>query len=179
LLDGVGEGLRGEHRCEAGEGNVGSDEEDRRRDGDGCGGGEMAALRAEEPRYCWAKAECECCESGGKAERGEAGAGEVEETGHGEGVVADAAAGEEIADVGHEGEVTRCPETVGECDSDGDAQDGEDGVCSGDQTARGWVEGEGLFGAGEGCGEEDQEWEVHGEGVVLLVGGQREEDQDE
>ncbi len=44
-------------------------------------------------------------ERGGKAEGGEGGAGEVEEVRHGEGVVADVAVGEEIADVGDEGEV--------------------------------------------------------------------------
>ena len=36
-----------------------------------------------------------------------------------------------------------------------------------------------LLGAGEGGGEEDQEREVGGEGVVLLVGGEGEEDEDE
>ncbi len=38
---------------------------------------------------------------------------------------------------------------------------------------------EGLLGAGEGCGDEDQEREIGGEGVVLLVGGEGEEDEDE
>ena len=92
----------------------------------------MTALGAEEPRYCRTEAECQSCERGGKAQSGEAGAGEVEEARHGEGVVADAAVGEEVSDVGHEGEVARCPETVGECDCDGDAEDGEDGVSRGD-----------------------------------------------
>ena len=36
-----------------------------------------------------------------------------------------------------------------------------------------------CFGAGEGCGDEDQEREIGGEGVVLLVGGEGEEDEDE
>ncbi len=54
------------------------------------------------------------CEGGGKSEGGEAGAGEVEEVRHGEGVVADAAVGEEVADVGDEREVAGGPEAVGE-----------------------------------------------------------------
>ena len=48
--------------------------------------------------------------------------------GHGEGVVSYAAVGEEVADVGDEGEVARGPEAVGEGDGDGDADDGEGGV---------------------------------------------------
>ena len=99
--------------------------------------------------------------------------------GHGEGVVADAAVGEEVADVGDEGEVAGGPEAVGEGESDGDAEDGEGGVGEGDPAAGGFVFGVGVFGAGEGGGDEDQEREVGGEGVVLLVGGEGEEDQDE
>ena len=132
LFNGVGEGLRGEHGGEASEGDVGGDEKDRRRDCDGRGGGEMSALGAEEPRDRWTEAECQRCKRGGKTESGEAGAGEVEEAGHREGVVADAAVGEKVADVRHEGEVARCPEAVGECDCDRNAQDGEDAVSSGD-----------------------------------------------
>ena len=49
-----------------------------------------------------------------QAKRGEAGTGEVEEVGHGEGVVAYAAVGEEVADVGNEGDVAGGPEAVGE-----------------------------------------------------------------
>ena len=37
----------------------------------------------------------------------------------------------------------------------------------------------GGFGAGEGGGEEHQEREVGGEGVVLLIGGEGEEEEDE
>ena len=36
-----------------------------------------------------------------------------------------------------------------------------------------------VFGVGEGGGDEDQEREIGGEGVVLLVGGDGEEDEDE
>ena len=75
-----------------------------------------------------AEAEGERGERGGKAQGGEAGAGEVEECGHGEGVVADAAMGEEVADVGDEGEMAGGPEAVDEGDGDGDAEDGEGGV---------------------------------------------------
>ena len=39
--------------------------------------------------------------------------------------------------------------------------------------------GVGGFGAGEGGGEEHQQREIGGEGVVLLVGGEGEEDEDE
>ena len=118
-------------------------------------------------------------EGGGESEGGEAGAGEVEEARHGEGVVADAAMGEEVADVGDEGDVARDPETVGESECDGDAEYGEGRVGDGDPEARGFVFGVDVFGVCECYGDEDQDREVGGEGVVLLVGGEGEEDEDE
>src|ERR1035438_2281115 len=42
---------------------------------------------------------------GGQTQRGKAGAGEVEQAGHGEGVVADATMGEQVANVGQRGDV--------------------------------------------------------------------------
>ena len=48
-----------------------------------------------------------------------------------------------------------------------------------DPATGGVVFGVEPLGADEGCAEEDQEWEVGGEGVVLLVGGEGEEDEDE
>jgi hypothetical protein len=98
---------------------------------------------------------------------------------HREGVVADVAVGEEVADVGNEGEMAGAPEAVGEGDGDADSDDGEGGVGEGDPTAGGVALGEGVFGVGEGCGDEDKDGEVGGEGVVLLVGGDGEEDEDE
>ena len=94
-------------------------------------------LRAQEPCCGGADEEGEGGEDGGKAQGGEAGAGEVEEGGHGEGVVADAAVGEEVADVGDEGDVAGGPEAVGEGEGDGDAEDGEGGVGDGDPAAGG------------------------------------------
>ena len=58
---------------------------------------------------------------------------------HGEGVVADAAVGEQIADVGDEGEVAGAPEAEAEGDGDGEAEDGEGGVGDGDPAAGGLV----------------------------------------
>ncbi len=103
LLDRVGQVLRGEHGGEADEGDVGGDEEDGGGEGDGDGGGEVAALLAEQPGDGRAEGEGEGGEGGGQAQGGEGGAGEVEEVRHGEGVVADAAMGEEVADVGDKG----------------------------------------------------------------------------
>ena len=58
--------------------------------------------RAEHPGDGGSEGEGGEGERGGQAQRGEAGAGEVEEAGHGERVVADAAMGEQVADVGDE-----------------------------------------------------------------------------
>ena len=179
LLDFGGDGLRGEHGAEADEGDVRGDEEDGGGESDGAGGGEVVAFGAEEPGDGGAKGKGEGGKGGGESERGEAGAGEIEEVRHGEGVVAYAAVGEEVADVGDEGEVAGGPEAKEERDGDGKADDGEGGVGDGDPAAGGAVFRVGGFGAGEGCGDEDEEWEVGGEGVVLLIGGDGEEDQDE
>src|SRR5271156_1064583 len=124
----------------------------------------MAALRAEEPRCGRAKSEGEHGKARGEPEGGEAWTGEVEEGGHGEGVVADTAMGEEIADVGDEGEMAGGPEAVGEGERDGDAEGGEGGVGRGDPTTCGTVFGVGVLGTGEGGGDEDQERKVRGEG---------------
>ena len=81
--------------------------------------------------------------------------------------------GEEFADVWDEGEMARGVEAVGEGRGDGEADSGEGGV--GEEQGC-WLFVVGcwltcvLFGAGEGCGEEHQEREVRGEGVVLLIG---------
>ena len=151
---------------------------------DGGGGGEMAVagaeqLGAEGPGDGGAEGEGGEGERGGQAEGGEAGAGEVEERGHGEGVVADAAMGEEFSDVWDEGEMARGVEAVGQRSGDGEADGGEGGVSEGDPAAGGFFCVVGGFGAGESCGEEHQEREVGGEGVVLLIGGEGEEEEDE
>ena len=65
----------------------------------------MTLLYAQEPCGGRTDGEGDGCEGGGEPECSEAGAGEVEEVRHGEGVVAYAAMGEEITDVGDEGEV--------------------------------------------------------------------------
>ena len=64
----------------------------------------------------------------GQSEGGEAGAGEVEERGHRERVVAYAAMRQERADVGHERDVARGPEAVTEGGGDGEAEEGEGGM---------------------------------------------------
>ena len=184
LLDTCGHVLRGEHGCEADQGDVGGDEKDGGGEGDGGGCSKMAVAcveqsGAEGPGHCGANGEGREGERGGKAEGGEAGAGEVEERGHGEGVVADAAMGEEVADVWDEGEMARGVEAVGEGRGNRETDEGECGVGKGDPAARGFRCVVCVFGAGEGCGEEHQEREVGGEGVVLLIGGEREEEEDE
>ena len=75
--------------------------------------------------------------------------------GHGEGVVAYAAMGEEVSDVGDVREVAGGPEAVGEGGCGGDSDDGEGRVGDGDPAAGGLVFVVGVLGAGEGCGDED------------------------
>ena len=99
----------------------------------------MASLCAEGPCCCRADEKRKGCEDSGESEGCEAGACEVEERGHGEGIVADAAVGEEIADVRHEGDVAGGPEAVGEGEGDGEAEDSEGGVGGGDPAAGGFV----------------------------------------
>src|ERR1700733_3632642 len=137
------------------------------------------ALAAKYPGEGGTEGEGQGCERGGETQGSEAGAGEIEEMGHGERVVSYAAMGEEVADVGDEGEAAGAPETVGQGDGDGEADDGKGGVADDYPAAGRLVFVVEALGAHEGGAEEDEEWEIGGEGVVLLVGGDGEEDQDE
>src|SRR5882757_2629609 len=74
----------------------------------------MTPLHTQPPRYGRTKKESKCGERGRKTQRGEAGTGEVEEVRHRECVVADAAMGEHLADVGNEGQAARAPQAVDE-----------------------------------------------------------------
>ena len=95
-------------------------------------------------------AKAKAASAAGRRRAAKDGAGEVEEVRHGERVVADAAMGEEVADVGDEGEMARGPEAVGEGDGDGEADDGEGGVGEGDPAAGGFVFGVGCLRRGRG-----------------------------
>ncbi len=143
----------------------------------------MSVFGPKEPCCGRADEKGEGSEDSGEAKGGKAGAGEVEESRHGEGIVADAAVGEQVADVGNEGDVARGPEAIGEGERDGDAEDGEGGMGCGDPAAGEFClrvcSGEGLLRAFEGGGDEDEEWEVRRKGVVLLIGGEGEEGKDE
>ncbi len=123
--DGVGHGLGAEHGLEAGEGDVGGDEEDGEGEGDADGGGEVLLLEAQEPAGSGADEQGDGGENGGQAQRGKGRAGEVEEVGHGERVIAYGAMGEQGADVGDVGQVARDPESPGEGDGGEHADDGE------------------------------------------------------
>src|SRR3984885_2885689 len=139
----------------------------------------MTALQAEKPGYGGAEQKGPSSQNGGETKRSEAGSGEVEESRHGEGIVANAAMGEEIADVGDEGFVAGDPEAIDKSERDGAAEDGKGGVGGSDRTACGAVFGVDGFGSGESGGHEDQEREGGGEGVVFLIGREREEDENE
>ena len=91
---------------------------------------------------------------------------------HGEGVAADGAVGEEVADVFHEGKAARGPKAEGEGGGDGEAE-GSVGDVRGEECAGG-VAG---FGLCECDAEEHQQRGIGGDGVVLLVGGEGEEDE--
>ncbi len=116
----------------------------------------------------------------GRRSAAKRGAGEVEEVRHREGVVADVAVGEEVADVGDEGEMAGAPEAVAEGDGDTAKpmsmkatwakviQRRED--LSVAKVLSAWARAAAM---------QYQKREVGGEGVVLLVGGDGEEDQDE
>jgi hypothetical protein len=126
---------------------------------------------------------------GGQAQRGKRWAGEVEEVGHGERVAAHAAVRQQGADVGHEGQVARVPQAPAEGRGGREhADDGEDGLRAGEPA----VESSGLllgpfvrvpsgravlFNAGQHAGDEDEQRRPDREGVVLLVGGDGEEEQ--
>ena len=135
----------------------------------------MAAFGAKNPRDGGPEGAGDSSQRGGKAQSGEAGTGEVEEVRHGEGVVAYVAMGEEVADVGDVREVAGAPEAVGEGDGCGEADEVKVAWATVIQRRARFVFGVGALRAGEGGGEEYQEREVGGEGVVLLVGGEREE----
>ena len=177
LDDGVGELLGTEHGLEAGEGDVGGDEEDGGGEGDADGGGEVLAFQAQEPAEGGADEEGEGGHDGGQAEGGEGGSGEVEEVGHGEGVSAYGAVGEQGADIGDVGEVAGVPQSPGEDRGREHADDGEDGMSA--REPGGGERGVAVVGsaveiavflhAGEDGGDEDEQRGPDGEGVVLLI----------
>src|ERR1700727_2869268 len=139
----------------------------------------MTALQAEKPGYGGAEQKGHSSEIGGEAKRSEAGSGEVEQSRHGEGIVANAAMGEEITDVGDERFVAGDPEAIDKSEGDGDAEDGNGGVSGSDRTACRAVFGVDVFSPGESGGHEHEKREIGGEGVVLLVGREGEEDENE
>ena len=115
FCDFVGEVFGGEHGGEAAEGDVRGDEEERAGEGDGECRGEVCARRVRRIQAAAGpRAKAMRARAAGRRRAAKDAAGEVEEVGHGEGVVADAAVGEEVADVGDEGVVAGGPEAVGE-----------------------------------------------------------------
>src|SRR3982751_3172437 len=84
----------------------------------------MAALGPEPPRSHGTHCEGDRRNRGGETQGGEAGSGEIEEVGHGEGIVAYAAVGEEFADIRDEGEFAGAPEAVAQCRCGGDTDHG-------------------------------------------------------
>ena len=156
LLHGVGEAAGREHGGKACERYMSCDEEGSRSESDSYGRSQVPALRAEKPSDGRAGKESYGGKRGWETQCREAGTGEVEDAGHGEGVVAYAPVGEDIADVGNEGQVAGAPEAVDQRDGNGHAEDGEGGVGDGDPASRGGVEGEGLLGVGEGDGKENE-----------------------
>ena len=179
VLDANGKVFGGEDGCEAGQGDVSGNEEECAGEGDAGGGSDVAALHAKSPGDGWAEAKSQEGEDGGEAEGGEGLAGQVEQMRGGEGVVADGAVGEEVADVWNEGEVAGVPEAVGQGGGDQCSENGEGGVGEADVAAAGFVDRVGLLGAGDGGAGEEEDGEPGREGVVLLVGGEGEEEEDE
>ena len=142
----------------------------------------MPTFEAQKPPYSRTNEQSDGGEGRGKAQGGERCAGEIEEVGHGEGVVAYAAVGEQGANVVHEWQVARVPESPGEGCGDEDANDGEDSLRTGEPPGgeqglgRACAAGQAVFGSAaffsacEDGGDEDEERRPDGEGVVLLIG---------
>ena len=121
-------------RFETHQRDVRSDEDDRRGEGHGDGGFEGVTATAKTPGGDGSEQEGEGGEDRGQAQGGEGWAGEVEEMRHGEGVVAHAAMRHERADVGDEGQMTRLPQSPGEQDRGGNANDHEEDLRAGEPT---------------------------------------------
>ena len=163
--DGVGHGLGAEHGLEAGKGDVRGDEEDGQGEGDADGGGEVLLLQAQQPAGGGADEQSDGGEDGGQAQRGKRGAGEVEEVGHGERVVANGAMRQQGADVGDIGQIARDPESPGEGGGGEHADDGEGGLRAGEPGGgeQGVLPGGApvrgaavFFDAGHDAGDEDE-----------------------
>ena len=83
-------------------------------EGDADGGGDVLALEAQQPAAAGPDEQGDGGQSGGQAQRGKGRAGEVEEVGHGERVVAHGAMRQQGADVGNVGQIARVPKAPAE-----------------------------------------------------------------
>src|SRR5665213_3393313 len=179
VVDSFREIVRGKHRGEAVERGVRGDEEDGAGKRDGDGGSKVLAATAEQPPSGGADREGEESKACGESQRSEGRAGEVEEVGHGERVVAHAAVGEQVADIWNESKRAGAPQAVSKRGGNGEADDGV-GDVSGEEGLQGPVfRVRNALGASDGRADQHQQREVDGEGVVLLIGRDCEEDEDE
>src|SRR6185437_3113309 len=159
------------------------DEDDSECEGYGSRGFKAVIASAQHPRGDWSDQQRDGRNGGRQAQSGERFVCKVEEVRGGERVVAYAAMGEQDSDVGNVGKVARRPQPVSERGGGEYSYGGKGGLhacepfAGGADPAR--VAAWSFFDASECARDKDEDGGPRRPGVVLLIGRNGEEDQDE
>ncbi len=100
--------------------------------------------------------------------------GEIEDVSHGECVCAQVGLRENLSDIGHKGQVPRGPEAADEDHGEGQAH-GDTDRRGGEQPRSAMLRFSAKFFGGKRVSQKQENREVCGEGVVLLIGGEGKE----
>ena len=189
--DGVGKLLGPEHRIETGECDVRGDEEYGRSERQAYGGRNLFPLEAQDPADSGTDKQSSGSQRRRKTQRRERCAREIEEVRHGQRVIPHAAVSQHGADVCHVGQIARVPQSPGKgrCGKHanhgkyrlpaGEPAGGEQRMGAVGAFVRRAVHSAFFFNACNHAGDKDEQRRPHRKGVVLLVGGDGEEQQAE
>src|SRR6185437_15781569 len=159
------------------------DEDDSEREGYGSRGLKAVIASAQHPRGDWSDQQRDGRNGGRQAQSGKRFVRKVEEVRGGERVVAYATMGEQGTDVGNVGKVARRPQPVCERGGGEYSYGGKGGLHACEPFARGAdparVAAWSFFGASECARDKDEDGGPRWPGVVLLIGGDGKEDEDE